>query len=41
MGRFVVRQSVLPFKPESTNDTMASQSGMALFGEFLRMIVRD
>lgn len=34
----MVRQSVLPFKLESTNDTMTSQSGLVLFGEFLRSL---
>ena len=34
----MVRQHVLPFKLEATNDTMTSQSGLVLFGEFLRSL---
>jgi hypothetical protein len=34
----MVRQHVLPFKLESTNDTMTSQAGLVLFGEFLHSL---
>ena len=34
----MVRQTVLPFKLEATNDTMTSQAGLVLFGEFLHSL---
>ena len=34
----MVRQCVLPFKLEATDDTMTAQAGLVLFGEFLRSL---
>ncbi len=34
----MVRQTVLPFKLESTDDTITSQAGLVLFGEFLQSL---
>ncbi len=34
----MVRQYVLPFKLEATNDTTTSQAGLVLFGEFLHSL---
>ena len=37
-GDFMVRQHVLPFKLEATDDTITSQAGLVLFGEFLHSL---
>ncbi len=34
-GNIMLKQTVLPFKLETTNDTLTSQAGLVLFGEFL------
>ena len=34
----MVRQTVLPFKLESTDDTITSQAGLVVFGEFLHSL---
>lgn len=37
-GEIIKTQTVLPFKLESTDERMTSQSGLVLFGEFLQAI---
>ena len=34
----MIRQTVLPFKLEATDDTMTAQAGLVVFGEFLRSL---
>jgi len=37
----MIAQTVLPFKLEMTNDTLTSQAGLVLFGEFLKALGLD
>ncbi len=34
----MIRQTVLPFKLEATDDTMTAQAGLVVFEEFLRSL---
>ena len=34
----MVRQTVLPFKLKSTDDTITAQAGLVVFGEFLHSL---